>query len=93
VQLRGMHRLARRARVKGQRQRTVSSTFPQLPLQYGLPKSRGGADHPLNYRMIDSSLNRSLGNDVMAKLMVHPLHVLKGALASAFMRLRCSPHL
>jgi hypothetical protein len=71
----------------------VSSTFPQLPLQYGLPKSRGGADHPLNYRMIDSSLNRSLGNDVMAKLMVHPLHVLKGALASAFMRLRCSPHL
>lgn len=64
-----------------------------LDADHGLPKSRGGADHPLNYRMIDSSLNRSLGNDVMRKLMAHPLHVLRGALVSALMRLRCSPQL
>lgn len=24
---------------------------------HGLPRSKGGADHPLNYRMIDASLN------------------------------------
>jgi uncharacterized coiled-coil protein SlyX len=64
-----------------------------LDADHGLPKSLGGADHPLNYRMIDSSLNRSLGNDVMRKLMVHPMHVLRGALVSALMRLRCSPQL
>ncbi len=64
-----------------------------LDADHGLPKSLGGADHPLNYRMIDSSLNRSLGNDVMRKLMVHPLHVLRGTAASALMRLRCSPQL
>lgn len=64
-----------------------------LDADHGLPKSLGGADHPLNYRMIDSSLNRSLGNDVMRKLAVHPLHVLQGALVSALMRLRCSPQL
>lgn len=64
-----------------------------LDADHGLPKSRGGADHPLNYRMIDSSLNRSLGNDVMRKLMAHPLHLLRGAVASALIRLRCSPRL
>lgn len=64
-----------------------------LDADHGLPKSLGGADHPLNYRMIGSSLNRSLGNDVMRKLMVHPFHVLQGASISALMRLRCSPHL
>ncbi|WP_106087817.1 hypothetical protein [Enhygromyxa salina] len=64
-----------------------------LDADHGLPKSRGGADHPLNYRMIDSSLNRSLGNDVMRKLMEHPLHILRGTAVSALMRLRCSPRL
>lgn len=64
-----------------------------LDADHGLPKSLGGADHSLNYQMIDSSLNRSLGNDVMRKLMVHPLHVLRGGLVSALMRLRCSPQL
>jgi uncharacterized coiled-coil protein SlyX len=64
-----------------------------LDADHGLPKSLGGADHPLNYRMIDSSLNRSLGNDVMRKLMAHPLHILQGGLVSALMRLRCSPQL
>lgn len=64
-----------------------------LDADHGLPKSKGGADHPLNYRMIDSSLNRSLGNDVMRKLMVHPMHLLQGAAVSALLRLRCSPQL
>jgi len=64
-----------------------------LDADHGLPKSLGGADHPLNYRMIDAGLNRSLGNDLMRKLMTHPLHVLRGSLATAAMRLRCSPRL
>jgi hypothetical protein len=64
-----------------------------LDADHGLPRSKGGADHPLNYRMIDSSLNRSLGNDVLRKLMAHPMHLLQGAAVSALMRLRCSPQL
>lgn len=64
-----------------------------LDADHGLPKSKGGADHPLNYRMIDSSLNRSLGNDVFRKLMVHPTHLLQGAAVSALLKLRCSAHL
>lgn len=64
-----------------------------LDADHGLPRSKGGADHPLNYRMIDSSLNRSLGNDVVRKLLEHPTHVLQGAAVSALMRLRCSPQL
>jgi hypothetical protein len=64
-----------------------------LDADHGLPKSWGGADHPLNYEMIDSSLNRSLGNDVVRKLLEHPAHLLQGAAVSAIMRLRCSPQL
>lgn len=64
-----------------------------LDTDHGLPKSKGGADHPLNYRMIESSLNRSLGSDVMRKLMVHPMHLMQGAAVSALLRLRCSPQL
>jgi hypothetical protein len=64
-----------------------------LDADHGLPRSRGGADHPLNYRMIDSSLNRSLGNDVLRKLLTHPTHLLQGAAISGLMRLRCSPQL
>lgn len=64
-----------------------------LDADHGLPRSWGGADHPLNYEMIDSSLNRSLGNDVVRKLLEHPKHLLQGALVSALMRLRCSPQL
>jgi len=64
-----------------------------LDADHGLPRSLGGADHPLNYEMIDSSLNRSLGNDVLRKLLSHPTHLLQGAAVSALMRLRCSPQL
>jgi hypothetical protein len=64
-----------------------------LDADHGLPRSRGGADHPLNFEMIDSSLNRSLGNDVVSKLLTHPAHLLRGAAVSALMRLRCSPQL
>jgi hypothetical protein len=60
---------------------------------HGLPRSRGGADHPLNFEMIDSGLNRSLGNRVLQKLMTHPIHLLRGAAVSGLMRLRCSPQL
>ena len=64
-----------------------------LDVDHGLPYSRGGADHPLNFRMIESGLNRSLGNDVLRKLLAHPTHLLQGALISGLMRLKCSPHL
>lgn len=33
-----------------------------LDVDHIVPRSLGGADHPLNYRLISSSLNRSLGN-------------------------------
>jgi len=64
-----------------------------LDADHGLPRSFGGADHPLNYRMIESSLNRSLGNNVTRKLMAHPIHLLQGATISAMLRLRCAPQL
>lgn len=33
-----------------------------LDVDHIVPKSKGGADHPLNYQLLDSSTNRSLGN-------------------------------
>ncbi len=54
------------------------------------PRSLGGIDHPSNYEVIDSSLNRSLGNDVWRKLMHSPVGVIKGLVASAISHLACT---
>lgn len=55
-----------------------------------LPHSLGGANHPLNYQPLESSLNRSLGADVLPKIASQPLALLRGLTVSALMRLQCS---
>lgn len=47
------------------------------------PRSHGGIDHPLNYQVLDASLNRSLGNKMVAKLMQAPLGMIVGMATSA----------
>ncbi len=54
-----------------------------------LPRALGGADHPWNYQLLDSSLNRSLGAGVMEKIVSEPLATLQGLVASALVSLRC----
>jgi hypothetical protein len=34
-----------------------------MDVDHIVPKSLGGADHPLNYQLLDSSVNRSIGNE------------------------------
>lgn len=53
------------------------------------PKSLGGVDHPLNYQVLDSSLNRSLGAGVLEKFMTQPLAVVQGLAVSALSSLSC----
>ncbi len=53
------------------------------------PKSRGGIDHPLNYQVLNSSLNRSLGNDLVAKFMQAPVGFIVGMAASALAVISC----
>lgn len=53
------------------------------------PKALGGADHPLNYQVLDSSLNRSLGAGVIEKMMRWPLATLQGMAVSAVAVLSC----
>jgi hypothetical protein len=52
-------------------------------VDHSFPRSRGGIDHPLNFQVLDRSLNRSLGNDLVAKFMQAPLAVVSGAAVSA----------
>ncbi|NJK30961.1 MAG: hypothetical protein HC927_00355 [Deltaproteobacteria bacterium] len=53
------------------------------------PKSRGGADHILNFQALDSGINRSIGNSLGWKLTTQPLALLRGAAVSALVALRC----
>jgi hypothetical protein len=53
------------------------------------PRALGGADHPANYQLLPSEVNRSLGASVWEKLMTSPLGVLQGLAASALFTLRC----
>ena len=62
-----------------------------LDVDHVLPRSLGGADHPANYKLLDSSLNRALGNRLAEKLVRYPLPLLQGLATTALMRLRCSP--
>lgn len=55
------------------------------------PASRGGADHPWNFQMLESGLNRALGNGLARKIMSQPIDVLQGAAVSAVMELACQP--
>lgn len=53
------------------------------------PKSKGGANHPWNFQRMESSLNRSLGNDIWWKLQNQPIALLQGAAVSALVHLQC----
>jgi hypothetical protein len=47
------------------------------------PKSRGGIDHPLNFEVMEASLNRSLGNDIVRKFLHSPMGIVVGLATSA----------
>jgi len=47
------------------------------------PRSRGGIDHPLNYEPLERSLNRSLGNKMVATFMQAPIGFVRGMAVSA----------
>lgn len=53
------------------------------------PRSLGGVDHPLNYQVLDSNLNRSLGAGVLEKFMTQPLALVQGLAVSALSSLSC----
>lgn len=53
------------------------------------PKSLGGADHPLNYQVLDAHLNRSLGAGIVEKFMTQPLALVQGLTVSALTALAC----
>lgn len=58
-------------------------------IDHVLPHSLGGANHPLNYQPLESSLNRSLGADILPKIATQPIALLQGLTVSALMRLQC----
>lgn len=53
------------------------------------PRSLGGIDHPLNYQVLDSHLNRSLGAGVVQKFLTQPLALVQGLAVSALSALSC----
>lgn len=53
------------------------------------PRSLGGIDHPLNYQVLDSHLNRSLGAGVVQKFMTQPLALVQGLAVSALSAIAC----
>lgn len=58
-------------------------------IDHAWPRALGGADHPLNDQLLDSSVNRSLGADPIAKLAHAPLATLRGLTTSALVALGC----
>jgi hypothetical protein len=53
-------------------------------VDHALPRSWGGADNALNYQALPSSVNRSLGNDLVRKFIETPDAVVTGTIVSAF---------
>lgn len=53
------------------------------------PRSLGGIDHPLNYQVLDSHLNRSLGAGVVQKFLAQPLALVQGLAVSALSAISC----
>lgn len=47
------------------------------------PRSHGGLDHPLNYQLLDSSLNQSLSDKIVRKFMQAPIGFVTGMAVSA----------
>ena len=50
----------------------------------------GGANHPWNYQLLPSGLTRSLGAQVLPKVLLSPLALLQGIVVSGLMRLQCA---
>jgi len=71
------------------RLRAEGISLDGLDVDHVWPWALGGADHPLNYQLLDSSLNRSLGAGVMDKIANEPLATLQGMVVSALVSLRC----
>ncbi|MFW6031065.1 MAG: hypothetical protein ACOC9T_00620 [Myxococcota bacterium] len=59
-----------------------------VDIDHIVPKSIGGADHPLNYQRVPSSLNRSLGNRWVGKCRMAGTEASACALA-ATVSIRC----
>lgn len=60
-----------------------------MDVDHVLPHSLGGANHPLNYNLIESSVNRSMGARILPKVVAMPTQLLQGVVVSALMRLQC----
>jgi hypothetical protein len=55
-----------------------------------IPKSIGGADHPINYKLWDSSTNRSCGAGCLPeKFLANPPGFLMALAVSAITALNC----
>ena len=71
------------------RRRAEGISIDGKDVDHAWPRALGGADHPLNYQLLDSTVNRSLGADPVAKLAHAPLGTLRGLAASALVALGC----
>jgi hypothetical protein len=69
--------------------RSEGRSLGGLDVDHVWPRALGGADHPLNYQLLDSSVNRGLGADAIAKFARWPLATLQGLAVSAVVALRC----
>jgi hypothetical protein len=58
-----------------------------LDVDHAFPRSRGGVDHPWNYQLMESSLNRGLGNKLFTRFLTTPLPALVGRATTALARL------
>lgn len=72
-----------------QRLRDEGRSLDGVDIDHIWPRALGGVDHPLNYQTLDSSLNRSLGADVLEKIARWPLATLQGLAVSAVATLAC----
>ena len=69
--------------------RAEGTSLDGLDVDHVWPRALGGADHWLNYQLLDSSLNRSLGAGVLDKIANQPFATLQGFVVSALATLRC----
>jgi hypothetical protein len=60
-----------------------------MDIDHVWPRSLGGVDHPMNYQVLDSHLNRSLGAGVVEKFLTQPLALVQGLAVSALSAISC----
>lgn len=59
-----------------------------MDVDHVFPRSLGGADSTLNYQVIESSVNRSMGNSLPQHIMSSPIGFVVGIGASAVIAIR-----